>query len=204
LNLDDIAIPSGTAAAGALDVATAYASPALLNHSIRAYLWAAGYGNRHGVMYDRELLYVAALLHDIGLTAEFDSHTVAFEEAGGHLAWVFATGAGWPVARRNRLLDIIVLHMRDDVPATADPEAHLLQIAVSLDVSGRRPDAFPDAFKEQVLSRYPRQGFGAEFLTLCAAQADRKPDSAAAALIRDGIAGRVAANPLDRPNGRHD
>jgi hypothetical protein len=197
LNLDEIAIPTGTAAAGALDVATAYASPALLNHSVRAYLWAAGYGDHHRIDYDAELLYVAALLHDLGLTAEFDSHTVAFEAAGGHLAWAFAAGAGWPVPRRNRLLDVIVLHMRDDVPPTIDPEAHLLQIAVGLDVSGRRPEAFPDAYKAQVLGRYPRLGFGAEFVKLCTAQAERKPDSAAADLVRSGVADRVAANPLD-------
>lgn len=198
MNLDAITIPSSTVAAGALDVATAYASPALLNHSIRAYLWAAAYGNEYGINYEPELLYVAALLHDIGLTAEFDSHTVAFEEAGGHTAWVFAAGAGWPVARRNRLLDIIVLHMRDDISPGVDAESHLLQIAVSLDVSGRRPDAFPDAFKKQVLGRYPRQGFGAEFVALCSAQAERKPGSAAAEAMRSGIADRVAANPLDR------
>jgi hypothetical protein len=199
LNLDAIAVASSTVAAGALDVATAYASPALLNHSIRAYLWAAAYGDEHRIDYEPELLYVAALLHDIGLTAEFDSHTVAFEEAGGHTAWVFAAGAGWSVARRNRLLDIIVLHMRADVPPGVDPEAHLLQVAVSLDVSGRRPEAFPDAFKQQVLARYPRHGFGAEFVALCSAQAERKPGSAAADLVRSGIADRVAANPLDRP-----
>jgi hypothetical protein len=34
------------------------------------------------------------MLHDIGLVKEFDSHTVPFEQAGGHVAWVFGAGAG--------------------------------------------------------------------------------------------------------------
>ncbi len=37
------------------------------------------------------------MLHDVGLVEEFDSHRVLFEEAGGHVAWVFGARAGWPV-----------------------------------------------------------------------------------------------------------
>ncbi|MEU7989046.1 hypothetical protein AB0B56_29705 [Streptosporangium canum] len=47
-------------------------------------------------------------LHDIGLVKEFDSHTVPFEEVGGHLAWVFAAGADWPVERRVRASEVDV------------------------------------------------------------------------------------------------
>ena len=42
------------------------------------------------------LLYVAAMLHDIGLVGAFDNATVSFDEAGGNIAWMFAAGAGWP------------------------------------------------------------------------------------------------------------
>ena len=73
----------------ALDVATTYCSPALLNHSVRAYLWAAGYALEQGIAFDAELLYVSAMLHDLALVKEFDNHTLPFEEAGGHVAWVF-------------------------------------------------------------------------------------------------------------------
>src|SRR4051794_14610040 len=44
-------------------------------------------GMSEGVVFDADLLYVAAMLHDIGLVAAFDSHTVDFEQAGGHVAW---------------------------------------------------------------------------------------------------------------------
>ena len=46
MKLDDLEIPATPACRAALEVATAYCSPALLNHSVRAYLWAAGYGRR--------------------------------------------------------------------------------------------------------------------------------------------------------------
>ena len=45
-----------------------------------------------GIEHDAELLYVAALMHDLGLVAAFDSHALPFEDVGGHVAWVLAPG----------------------------------------------------------------------------------------------------------------
>ncbi|MEV7012731.1 HD domain-containing protein [Streptosporangium sp. NPDC051022] len=194
----DIVVPETPAARAALEVATAYCSPALLNHSVRAYLWAAAYGAVNGIAFDAELLYVSSMLHDIGLVREFDSHTVPFEEAGGHLAWVFCAAAGWPVERRVRASEVIVRHMWDKVDVSEDPEGHLLELSTGLDISGRRHEAFPVGFRAEVLERYPRLGIGPEFAACFGDQAERKPDSLAALFVRDGIAGRIAANILDR------
>ncbi|ETK31863.1 HD domain-containing protein [Microbispora sp. ATCC PTA-5024] len=189
--------PETPAAAAALAVATRFCSPALLNHSIRSYLWGAMYGRAHGIAFDDELYYVSSLLHDIGLTEGFDGHRVAFEEAGGHVAWAFGVAAGWPRERAARAEEIIVLHMRDDLSRAADAESHLLQIATSWDVSGRRPEEFPPEARAAVLARHPRLGFGAEFLAAFEDEARRKPSSAAAEAVTGGIASRIAANPLD-------
>jgi hypothetical protein len=189
--------PVTPAAEAALSVGTRFCSPALLNHSIRSYLWGAMYGTAHGIAFDDELYYVAALLHDIGLTEAFDSHRLPFEEAGGQLAWVFGVAAGWPAERAARVSEIIVLHMRDDVAPADDPESHLLQVATTWEAAGRRPEEFPPDARAEMLARYPRLGFGAEFLTCIEDQARRKPGSAAAASVDKGLAGRIAANPLE-------
>lgn len=189
--------PETPTAVAALSVATRYCSPALLNHCVRSYLWGAMYGRAHGITFDDELYYVSALLHDIGLTEAFDSHRLPFEDAGGHLAWVFGIAAGWPADRAARVEKIIVLHMRDDVSPAADPEAHLLQIATSWEVVGRRPEEFPPETSAEMLARYPRLGFGAEFLACFKDQARRKPGSAAAASVDKDVAGRIGANPLE-------
>jgi hypothetical protein len=189
--------PETPAATAALSVATRHYSHALRNHCIRSYLWGAMYGRAHGIAYDDELYYVSALLHDMGLTEAFDSDRLPFEVAGGHLAWVFGTAAGWPAERAARVAEIIVSHMRDDVSAAADPEAHLLQIATSWEVVGRRPEEFPPETRAEMLARYPRLGFGAEFLAGFQDQARRKPDSAAAASVDKNVAGRIATNPLE-------
>ncbi|MFJ6752584.1 MULTISPECIES: HD domain-containing protein [unclassified Streptomyces] len=197
MTMDDLVIPDSGACRAARECATAYCSPALLNHSVRAYLWAAAYAAANDIAFDPELLYVSAMFHDIGLVAEFDSHTVPFDEAGGHVAWVFGAAAGWPVERRGRAAEVIVRHMWDEVDVAKDPEAHLLVFSTSLDISGQRPDALPPALRAEVLERYPRLGLGSEFLACFRNQADRKPHSSAADSVRRGIADRIATNPLD-------
>ena len=190
--------PQSPAAVAALSVSNRFYSPALLNHCVRSYLWGAKYAAAHSITFDDELYYVSAMLHDIGLTIPFDSHTLPFEEAGGDLAWVFGVAAGWSADRAARALEIIVLHMRDDVAATVDPESHLLQVATSWDVVGRRPEEFPPEARTEILARYPRRGFRTEFTACFEDQAQRKPGSAAAASLANNGAKRIAANPLDQ------
>ena len=198
MRLSELEIPDTPACRAALEVATAYCSPALLNHSVRAYLWAAGYAATRGIAFDAELLYVSAMLHDLALVKEFDNHSVPFEEAGGHVAWVFGAGAGWPVARRRRAAEVIVRHMWDAVDVAADPEGHLLELSTGMDISGRRTADIPADLRRDVLARYPRAGLAEEFVACFRDQAARKPQSLAAKFVASGFAARVAANPLDR------
>lgn len=196
MRLADLEVPDTAAIRSAEEVLRRYAGDALANHAMRSAVFAAAYGRLTGVAYDPELLHVAGLLHDLGLEPPFDSHRLPFEAAGGELAWVFGAGLGWPRARRQRLADIVVRHMWDDVDPALDPEGHLLERATSLDISGRRLDEWPERLRADVLAAWPRLDL-AERLTACFAdQATRKPDSSAAAAMRSGLGERIAANPL--------
>ena len=198
MRLNELVVPDTPACRAALEVATAFCSPALLNHSVRAWLWAAGYAQERGIAFDAELLYVSAMLHDLALVKEFDYHTLPFEEAGGHVAWVFGAAAGWPVDRRRRAGEIIVRHMWDVVDAGSDPEGHLLELSTAMDISGRQTEEIPPDLRADVLARYPRLGLAEEFIARFEDQARRKPRCLAAQFVRSGFASRVAANPLDR------
>jgi len=197
MRLADVPHPSTAVAEQALEVCTAYSSTALLHHCRRSYVWAAAYAVEHGIDFDAELLFVSAMLHDIGLTPSFDNHAVPFEVAGGHVAWVFGAGAGWPVARRHRAAEIIVKHMWDSVDVDEDAEGYLLEIATGLDISGANPEWWPADLRAEVLADFPRLGLGPEFTACFAAEAARKPDSSAASAMANGIAGRIARNTLD-------
>ena len=197
MKIDDLEVPATPACRAALEVATAYCSRALLNHSVRAYLWAAGYGLERGIAFDAELLYVSAMLHDLALVKEFDNHALPFEEAGGHVAWVFGAAAGWRVERRRRAAEVIVRHMWDEVDVAKDPEGHLLELSTSMDISGRRTEDISPDLRADVLARYPRLDLGEEFIGYFEDQAKRKPRCLAAKFVRSGWAARVAANPLE-------
>jgi HD superfamily phosphodiesterase len=195
--LTDLVIPSTTASKAALELASAYQSPALQSHSRRVFVWAAAYAQEHDIAYDAELLFVAAMLHDIGLVPEFDNHTLSFEEAAGHIARVFAAGAGWPLARRDRLAEVIVRHMWPDVDVTTDPEGHLISRAAALDIAGKNIDDFTPTFRAEVLAQHPRLDLTPEFLTCFESQATRKPTSSAARAITSNLKSRMTTNPLD-------
>ncbi|MFD3440665.1 HD domain-containing protein [Streptomyces sp. NPDC058685] len=199
MSLDTLPMPDSLTSAAALEVATSHHSPALLNHSLRAYVWAAARGAAEDIPFDRELLYIAALFHDIGLVPAFDSHTIAFEEAGGQVAQVFAAGAGWTAQRREHLSDVIVRHMWPQVDVSGDPEGHLLARATATEIIGKEADDYPAGFRAEVLNRYPRLDLSEQFLACFRAQAARKPDSSAAGAVRSGLADRMADNPLDSP-----
>lgn len=197
MQLDDITVATGPVAEAALEVVRTYSAPALVNHCVRSYLFAAALAATDGLAIDHELLYVASMLHDLALEPAFDSHTVAFEVAGGHVAWVFAAGAGWPAARRTRMAEIIVAHMQGADPA-ADAEGHLLDRATGLDISGRGLERWPAGLPAEIVAAYPRLDLAERFLTCFADQAARKPASSAGEAVRRGLPDRLAANPLDR------
>jgi len=150
MRLGDIELSITPATRTAMSVLTRYASPAMRNHAIRSGLWAAAFAQITHLAHDPELLQVAAMLHDLSLEAPFDSHRLPFEQASGHVAIVFAAGAGWPPARADRLALAIEQHMADDVDGL-EPEGYLLQRATSLDISGRDVARYPQTWSPRWL-----------------------------------------------------
>src|SRR5690242_15248984 len=61
------AFPDSALTRAALTAAHAALSPALLHHSHRTFLFGAALGELEGLAVDHEVLYAAALLHDVGL-----------------------------------------------------------------------------------------------------------------------------------------
>jgi len=91
----DFTAPDTPAARAAFEIATMYHTPALLAHVMRSWLWAEGFAALEGrTDIDHELLYVSAVLHDIGMVPAFDNNALSYEEAGGHVAVALTSGAG--------------------------------------------------------------------------------------------------------------
>jgi hypothetical protein len=178
--------PPTATAARALEVAREWCSPALVNHCLRSWLWATTLGESLGLSVDDELLFVAAMLHDLGVTDPFDAHAMPFESSGGAAAWTFAAGAGWSAPRRERVMQVIERHMWVSVDVDEDPEGFLLEAATSLDVAHADPEKWDAALRRDVSALVPRLDFGPGFAAAIEAQACRKPSSAAARLHASG------------------
>jgi hypothetical protein len=196
MRLADLPLPTTPAAALADEVLHRFSPPALVNHCHRAYRLAAALAVQDGLDVDWELLYVASLLHDLALEPAFDNHALPFEQAGGHLAWVFAAGAGWTVERRDHAAAVIVAHMVGTDPAV-DPEGDLLDVATGLDISGRNVERWPEPLLLELLTEFPRLDLVERFGGCFRDQAARKPESSAGQAVRSGLTERMAANPLD-------
>lgn len=199
MRIADFPRPDTLAARGALALANEYQSPAMTAHGVRSWLWAEAFAvieERREV--DHELLYVAALLHDIGVVTEYDNHTISYEHAGGHVGVALTAGAGWPADRRNRVLDVIVRHNWVRVDPEIDVEGYLLEIATGLDISGSRPDALPEEFLREVLAAHPRGALAQEFGACVSDQAERKPATAARRLVDAGVISKLENHPLEQ------
>jgi HD superfamily phosphodiesterase len=81
-----IPIPDGAIAREATELVQDVASPLLFHHSRRVFLWGSLQGEKLGLDYDPELLYVGAMFHDIGLVEGHRSEHERFEIDGANPA----------------------------------------------------------------------------------------------------------------------
>ena len=54
-------------------------SDLLFHHSMRVYWWGALAGKKLGLAFDPELLYAAAMFHDIGITPHYHGSRLRFD-----------------------------------------------------------------------------------------------------------------------------
>ena len=188
--------PDSSLARQAEDLVHSVAPPFLANHSFRSHFFAVALADRDGVRFDEELLYVAALLHDIGLVEEFDTGR-CFEEDSADAAARLAEQDEWEAERRERLAEAIRLHVETDISLDDGPEAYLLWHSTGLDVAGHRHGELTAAEVHAVVDAYPRLDFKEGFLGLIADQAVRKPACWAARAMGRGLPARIAAAPFD-------
>jgi hypothetical protein len=172
------------------------APPFLANHSFRSHFFALALADRDGVRFDEELLYVAALMHDVGLVEEFDTGR-CFEEDSADAAARLAEQEEWEAERRERLAEAIRLHVATDIALDDGPEAYLLWHSTGLDVGGHRHGELTAAELQAVLDAYPRLDFKEGFAGLVEDQAARKQGCWAERAVQAGLCARIDAAPFE-------
>jgi len=132
-------------------------SDLLFHHSVRVYFWGALTGNRMGLTFDPELLYTAAMFHDVGLTARYENSQLRFEVDGANAARDFLRGHGISESDIETVWNAVALHTTPGIPEFMCPEIALVQAGAGMDVTGRGYDQFTDAQREAVIAAFPRE-----------------------------------------------
>jgi len=176
-------------------------TPVLYGHCLRTWAFAALFAARDDVAHDAELLYLACVLHDLGLTPAHDQRdptAACFAVEGARAAHTLVCRHGAAEDRARTVAQAISLHLNITVPDRYGAEASLLSKGVMLDVVGRRVEKLPDRSVAEVVTRWPREDSGELLLSGTKRQAKVRPQSRAALLHQLGFADLVTANPLDR------
>src|ERR1700678_4546872 len=156
----------------------------LLNHLLRTYVFAELLGRRAAMKYDSELLYLGAIMHDLGLSDEF-AGLQRFELDGADAASRFLLKHGVSKRRTGLVWDCIAFHTSRGLYERMRAETALIGYGVLADTIGRGIEELPAKQVEEVLEAWPRHGFRYAFPQLVAEIVGRKPETAAGSLAAD-------------------
>ncbi len=152
-------------------------SAMVANHSHRTYAWGAALAAHDKLRYDREVVYVASLLHDIyAETPDALPYSHCFTLPAADKTEELATHAGWDARRARTAAEAITLHANLRPPRDS-PEAYVVFVGARLDVVGYRYwDLHPDTIAA-VIDRHPRLELKRASVPIFEAQAQANPGS---------------------------
>ncbi|MEE1823360.1 HD domain-containing protein [Streptomyces sp. BE20] len=154
-----VAIPDSRLAVEATELVRDTSTELLYHHSRRVYLFGALQGHRRGLAFDPELLYLAAMFHDVGLAPEHRSSGRRFEVDGAEAAAAFLRAHQVPEQRVRLVWEAIALHTTPGVPEYLEPEIALTTAGVELDVLGIGYHDLPAGARDAVVAAHPRPDF---------------------------------------------
>jgi hypothetical protein len=88
-----VSVPDGPLITAVIEHAQRLSEPYLFNHAMRSWLFAEAIGRIKEISYDREVVAIGTLLHDIGLTASVSGPN-RFEVNGADAALSFIKSKG--------------------------------------------------------------------------------------------------------------
>jgi hypothetical protein len=149
-------VPDSKLAREATELVRDTETPLLFNHSTRVYYFAALTGKRLGLEFDPDLLYIAAIFHDMGLTPQYRSKSDRFEVDGANSARKFLRRHNISQPEIDTVWTAIALHTTPGIPQYMHPVVALLTNGVEMDVIGIAYSDFSAADREAIVAAYPR------------------------------------------------
>jgi len=149
-----IRLPDSALCQAATELAQRVSEPFLFNHVMRSCVYAECLGRQGQRPYDRELLYVATILHDLGLTGLAPLRE-RFEVEGADLAKEFLAREGMSEPALELAWDAIALHTTAGIPLRKQPVIALSHLGIACDIRGMADNPELVALREPVRKAYP-------------------------------------------------
>ncbi|GAA3209891.1 HD domain-containing protein [Actinocorallia longicatena] len=176
-----LALPESDAALEALEWIRRIESESLVNHSVRSFLFARLLGRHRGVApgtdYDPELLFLACVLHDVGLT-EIGNGGQRFEVDGADLAADFMNARGFSAQAVDTIWQAIALHTSTGIVERRGTVCALAKGGISIDVTASGSEFITDDDARLIHDAYPRLSTVHELFDAIGGQIDARPEKA--------------------------
>jgi hypothetical protein len=190
-DISGVRIPDSRTAREITELVRDLESELLFRHSVRVYYWGALAGKRQGLRVDPELLYAAAMFHDIGITPHYHASQLRFEVDGANAARTFLRGQGILESDIDKVWLAVALHTTPGIPEHMHPEIALVQAGAGMDMAGRNFDQFTAAERAAVLAAAPRgQDFGHRVIDAFFEGLKQRPDTSFGTFNDDFLAFR--------------
>jgi hypothetical protein len=167
----------------ATELSRSESAPYLFNHAVRTFLFASLIGRAGRQRFDEELLYLACVMHDLGLTGRFEGD-LPFEIQGAEAASRFLAAKGFPADRTEVVWDGIAMHA-SAIAQFKRPEIALVAQGAGADVLGPDFSQIEKADAEGIVRAFPRLRFKQAFVQTCSGVIARHPRGAARSFMRD-------------------
>ncbi|MFF0066596.1 HD domain-containing protein [Streptomyces sp. NPDC005279] len=150
-------LPTGPLAEAIVSAVRDSATTSVFNHSVRSFYFAQLLAEREGCLedaaYDRDLLFAATVLHDLG-TGNLAKGEARFEVEGADLAAALLQEHGIPAADIDRVWEAIALHTSPGIAERRGLLSYLTREGVGMDF-GRHAE-LASAWQEEIHAAYPR------------------------------------------------
>jgi hypothetical protein len=167
-----------------VEYAQGLSEPYLFNHAMRSWLFAEAIGRMKGIDYDREVVAIGTVLHDIGLTTGVSGPN-RFEVNGADAALSFIRGKGLSDRRAQLIWDLVALNSTPSLALHKEPEVAVGTMGIGLDYGGFGIQALPEDDLERILSAYPRLKMKQRFADTCCRIVTEKAETSYDNFLRD-------------------
>lgn len=178
---DFLTLPTTPAALKSIDFVKSQATAAVYNHSVRSFVFARLHAQHQnllsGIDYDEELLFLACLFHDMGLT-ELGNGPQRFEVEGADLAVRFLTDHSFSAEQADRVWMAIALHTSNGIAERREPLVRLTKTGIGLDFGGPNSAFITDAQAKSLFAAYPRLNMASCLADIIVSQAQQQPSKA--------------------------